>query len=187
MCCWLVSVLGSSVEVSLDDESELAEVACDTVMPVSLPASDQQQQCVWDEAVRTIIAPLKLGSELTQVSLPAHLLQPLSLLELLAHFSGARCDVWLRLAAQSGSITALQRMCLIVQWYVGGWLNVGRYSAHGKPYNPVLGETFRCSYSADCSGDESNGETLSRMRVQCEQVSHHPPGKYSTLFCSEFA
>lgn len=177
----LPDTAGSSVEVSLDDESELAEVACDTVMPVSLPASDQQQQCVWDEAVRTIIAPLKLGSELTQVSLPAHLLQPLSLLELLAHFAGARCDVWLRLAAQSGSITALQRMCLIVQWYVGGWLNVGRYSAHGKPYNPVLGEMFRCSYSAECSGDDStgsdstSGENLSRMRVLCEQVSHHPP------------
>lgn len=41
-----------------------------------------------------------------------------------------------------------------------------------KPYNPIIGETFHCSW--DVGGE--NGNQASRMLYVAEQVSHHPPG-----------
>ena len=38
-----------------------------------------------------------------------------------------------------------------------------------KPYNPVLGEVFRCKYEYDLDGKKSEAFLIS------EQVSHHPP------------
>ena len=45
-----------------------------------------------------------------------------------------------------------------------------------KPYNPVIGETFHCSYKVPNEGGK-NGDQL-RVKFVGEQVSHHPPGNY---------
>ena len=54
-----------------------------------------------------------------------------------------------------------------------------------KPYNPIIGETFHCSYdvpdekSVTGSGSEdlmrTFGKTTNRLYFVAEQVSHHPP------------
>lgn len=59
-----------------------------------------------------------------------------------------------------------------------------------KPYNPILGEIFNCSFDVreECStGIERNplnavndvppAEETREVRFYAEQVSHHPPGR----------
>ena len=62
-----------------------------------------------------------------------------------------------------------------------------------KPYNPIIGETFRCSWRVPLEEQESvmgptagvsNGDPESSLDmiqlVYCaEQVSHHPPGVWA--------
>ena len=52
-----------------------------------------------------------------------------------------------------------------------------------KPYNPIIGETFHCSWKIPPKTLGSDGDQGEHclMTYTAEQVSHHPPGK-STLF-----
>lgn len=56
------------------------------------------------------------------------------------------------------------RMKLVVKWYLSGFYK--KPKGLKKPYNPILGETFRCYWL------HPNG---SRTYYIAEQVSHHPP------------
>ena len=56
------------------------------------------------------------------------------------------------------------RMKSIVKWYLSGFYK--KPKGLKKPFNPILGETFRCFW------EHSNG---SRTYYIGEQVSHHPP------------
>jgi len=56
------------------------------------------------------------------------------------------------------------RMKSIVRWYLSGFYK--KPKGLKKPYNPVLGETFRCMWM------HPNG---SKTFYIAEQVSHHPP------------
>jgi hypothetical protein len=57
-----------------------------------------------------------------------------------------------------------ERFIAVLKYYLGGW----HIKPKGvkKPYNPILGEFFRCRY------DYPNGTTAYYIS---EQVSHHPP------------
>lgn len=59
---------------------------------------------------------------------------------------------------------AFTRMKIVVQWYLSGFYK--KPKGLKKPYNPILGETFRCYWK------HPNG---SRTYYIAEQVSHHPP------------
>ena len=64
-----------------------------------------------------------------------------------------------------------------------------------KPYNPIIGETFHCSWKIPEQGDEettdsdttaSNGhpegkEKQAQLIYSAEQVSHHPPGGWACV------
>ena len=52
----------------------------------------------------------------------------------------------------------------MVQWYLSGFYK--KPKGLKKPYNPIIGETFRCYW------EHSNG---SKTFYLAEQVSHHPP------------
>lgn len=52
----------------------------------------------------------------------------------------------------------------IVKWYLSGFYK--KPKGLKKPYNPILGETFRCYW------EHPNG---SKTFYVAEQVSHHPP------------
>eukprot|EP00058_Branchiostoma_floridae_P005537 XP_002591025.1 hypothetical protein BRAFLDRAFT_69422 [Branchiostoma floridae] len=57
------------------------------------------------------------------------------------------------------------RMKQIVRWYLSGFYK--KPKGLKKPYNPILGETFRCMWP--------HPQTGSKTFFIAEQVSHHPP------------
>ena len=57
------------------------------------------------------------------------------------------------------------RMKTIVQWYLSGFYK--KPKGLKKPYNPIIGETFRCYWDHNSNG--------SKTFYLAEQVSHHPP------------
>jgi len=61
--------------------------------------------------------------------------------------------------------TPEERFLGVIRWILSG-LPKERFGK--KPYNPILGETFRCCFKHK---DPENGVTY----LVCEQVSHHPP------------
>jgi len=59
-------------------------------------------------------------------------------------------------------------MAKITSWVISVWRNINKTGfAHSKPYNPGLGELFKCSWEHE----EDNSVTY----YMAEQVSHHPP------------
>ena len=60
-----------------------------------------------------------------------------------------------------------------------------------KPFNPVIGETFHCSWpvssvvSTGSSGEQSSAANNSRLVYTAEQVSHHPPVTAFYFECPE--
>lgn len=101
------------------------------------------------------------GSDVTNVPLPASVLDPESTLEKT------------KKSMQRGEL--LQDLCDPSLDARARFLNVMRFNLSGlarerfgkKPYNPVLGEVYRCCFVHRGNG----GETL----LVSEQVSHHPP------------
>lgn len=77
-------------------------------------------------------------------------------------------------------------MVQVVRWYLSAFHAGRRSEVAKKPYNPILGETFRCWW--DISGKEASTEsgavtdgpvpwcTTNQLAFVAEQVSHHPPG-----------
>lgn len=59
---------------------------------------------------------------------------------------------------------AFTRMKCVVKWYLSGLYK--KPKGLKKPYNPILGETFRCCWVHP---------TGSKTFYIAEQVSHHPP------------
>lgn len=97
--------------------------------------------------------------------------------------------------------TPEERMVQIVRWYLSSY-HAGRNSAVAKkPYNPILGEIFRCHWDVpgiavqsessnnitsqkytenDVLGEEENPLPWTdpdQLIFLAEQVSHHPPSK----------
>ncbi|EFC46120.1 predicted protein [Naegleria gruberi] len=103
---------------------------------------------------------LKIGMDLTKIPIPCDFLEPRSLLEKLTDFN---THAHLLTTAMDDD-DPIQRMVHLVRWYLSGW----HVKPKGvkKPYNPVLGEVFRCNYEL-----RENG----LMTCIGEQVSHHPP------------
>lgn len=79
-------------------------------------------------------------------------------------------------------------MVQVVRWYLSSY-HAGRKSVVAKkPYNPILGEVFRCHWDipAISKNDDdvvSDGPvpwcTKSQLTFVAEQVSHHPPSMLS--------
>lgn len=78
-------------------------------------------------------------------------------------------------------------MIRVLEFYLTSF-HVGRKtSVAKKPYNPILGERFHCSFSTNDNTNMNNpldevktsGESSSDVHFVAEQVSHHPPSKYS--------
>lgn len=78
------------------------------------------------------------------------------------------------------------RMVQVVRWYLSSYHAGRKSSVAKKPYNPILGEIFRCHWNLP---DEHSSNDLvndgpvpwcsrEQLSFVAEQVSHHPPGKY---------
>lgn len=82
--------------------------------------------------------------------------------------------------------TPKERMLRVVQWYLSSY-HAGRKAAVAKkPYNPILGEVFRCHWDVPNMSSDSNlvndGPVpwcnRNQLTFVAEQVSHHPPSKH---------
>ncbi|OQR75165.1 oxysterol-binding protein-related protein 11-like [Tropilaelaps mercedesae] len=132
------------------------------------------------DAILTLLGQLKLGTDLTRVSLPVFVQEPRSLLELYADlFSYAPLFV-----AISEGKTDEDRMLACIRWLLSALFATRRGLVARKPFNPVLGESFRCSFRLPHSV-EDNGNPPPRVTFVAEQVSHHPPKSAIYVECLE--
>ncbi|KAH3757885.1 oxysterol-binding protein 5 [Pelomyxa schiedti] len=108
-----------------------------------------------------LMKQLRPGMDLSKVVLPTHILEPRSFLDKTTDYF-VHIEL-INLAAKQTDPRS--RLIYILRWYLSGFYVTPQMLK--KPYNPVLGETYRCSW--DFPEDNSNAFLV------CEQVSHHPP------------
>uniref|UniRef100_A0A6I8NHJ7 Oxysterol-binding protein n=1 Tax=Ornithorhynchus anatinus TaxID=9258 RepID=A0A6I8NHJ7_ORNAN len=89
-----------------------------------------------------LISQLKLGMDLTRVVLPTFILEKRSLLEMFANFM-AHPDLFLSIAAGA---TPEERVISFVEYYLTSFHEGRKGAVAKKPYNPIIGETFHCSW-----------------------------------------
>ncbi|XP_039105756.1 oxysterol-binding protein-related protein 10 isoform X2 [Hyaena hyaena] len=141
-----------------------------------------------------LISQLKLGMDLTKVVLPTFILEKRSLLEMYADFM-AHPDLLLAIAAGA---TPEERVICFVEYYLTAFHEGRKGALAKKPYNPIIGETFHCSWevpkdrvkpkrtSPHCPASHEHPEAEDpaqsyKLRFVAEQVSHHPP--ISCFYC----
>ncbi|KAL2084614.1 hypothetical protein ACEWY4_020132 [Coilia grayii] len=89
-----------------------------------------------------LLSQLKLGMDLTRVVLPTFILEKRSLLEMYANFM-AHPDLFLAIGTGT---TPEERMVRFVEYYLTSFHEGRKGAVAKKPYNPVLGESFRCTW-----------------------------------------
>ncbi|CAH2232403.1 jg20996 [Pararge aegeria aegeria] len=133
--------------------------------------------------VTHLLSQVKIGMDLTKVVLPTFILERRSLLEMYAD-SFAHPDQFIKIVDQP---TPRDRMVQVVRWYLSSY-HAGRKSQVAKkPYNPILGEVFRCHWDQEgeplenntCKQEVGDGPvpwcSPDQLSFVAEQVSHHPP------------
>ncbi|PFH50732.1 hypothetical protein AMATHDRAFT_60551 [Amanita thiersii Skay4041] len=110
--------------------------------------------------ITSLISQLRVGMDLSRVTFPTFVLEPRSMLERITDFMSHPDLIFGADDCESSE----ERFIRVLQYYLSGW----HVKPKGvkKPYNPVLGEFFRCRY------DYPNG---TQGFYIAEQVSHHPP------------
>ncbi|XP_012280375.1 oxysterol-binding protein-related protein 8 isoform X2 [Orussus abietinus] len=116
---------------------------------------EEQKSLIW-----FLLKQVRPGMDLSKVVLPTFILEPRSFLEKLAD-SYYHADLLSQAVSEDDALT---RMKGVVKWYLSGFYK--KPQGLKKPYNPLLGETFRCYWQ------HPNG---SRTFYLAEQLSHHPP------------
>ncbi|KAF6003570.1 Oxysterol binding protein [Cyanidiococcus yangmingshanensis] len=133
----------------------------DDRIEASLVEGTEQASFSVVQIARQVLRDLKKGDSLTNVSLPAWLLEPMSSTEKVA-LAMRHGEL---LAAWATEPNPFERFLKGIQYFLSG---LPRVCSLRKPLNPVLGETFWCAFP---HRDELHGITT----LFCEQVSHHPP------------
>uniref|UniRef100_A0AAX7T112 Oxysterol-binding protein n=1 Tax=Astatotilapia calliptera TaxID=8154 RepID=A0AAX7T112_ASTCA len=140
-----------------------------------------------------LLSQLKLGMDLTRVVLPTFILEKRSLLEMYADFM-SHPDLFVTITDGS---SPEDRMVRFVEYYLTSFHEGRKGAIAKKPYNPIIGETFHCSWKVpkrpDASKEPSQGSpdpTASsqdsyQVRFVAEQVSHHPPVSGFYAECQE--
>uniref|UniRef100_A0A8C8R906 Oxysterol-binding protein n=1 Tax=Pelusios castaneus TaxID=367368 RepID=A0A8C8R906_9SAUR len=128
-----------------------------------------------------LLSQVRLGMDLTKVVLPTFILERRSLLEMYADFF-AHPDLFVSISDQKDP---KERMVQVVRWYLSAFHAGRKGSVAKKPYNPILGEIFRCHWILPETENEDNTEPVSEGPIPwvtknsvtfvAEQVSHHPP------------
>ncbi|XP_065129395.1 oxysterol-binding protein-related protein 8 isoform X5 [Paramisgurnus dabryanus] len=118
--------------------------------------SEENKSLIW-----TLLKQVRPGMDLSKVVLPTFILEPRSFLDKLSDYY-YHADFLSEAAFEEN---AYDRMKKVVKWYISGFYK--KPKGLKKPYNPILGETFRCLWL--------HGKTNSKTFYIAEQVSHHPP------------
>ncbi|XP_017768264.1 PREDICTED: oxysterol-binding protein-related protein 8 isoform X2 [Nicrophorus vespilloides] len=117
--------------------------------------ADEHKSLIW-----YLVKQVRPGMDLSKVVLPTFILEPRSFLDKLAD-SYYHVDILSSVVLEDDAFT---RMKSVVKWYLSGLYK--KPKGLKKPYNPILGEAFRCYWL------HPNG---SKTYYIAEQVSHHPP------------
>ncbi|KPP76314.1 oxysterol-binding protein-related protein 11-like [Scleropages formosus] len=173
--------------------------------------TDQEDDLGAVEEERSVIlhllSQLKLGMDLTRVDfskllspvtwlqnstvvLPTFILEKRSLLEMYADFM-SHPDLFV---AITDGTTPEERMVRFVEYYLTSFHEGRKGAIAKKPYNPIIGETFHCSWRVPKSqvaksaggnivpGPQGSLHSAApevsdcyQVRFVAEQVSHHPP------------
>ncbi|XP_019949064.1 oxysterol-binding protein-related protein 3 isoform X4 [Paralichthys olivaceus] len=99
-----------------------------------------------------------IGKDLSKVAMPVQLNEPLNTLQRLCE----ELEYSELLDRAANTQDPFERMVYIATFVVSGYAS-SYYRTGGKPFNPVLGETYECDRP-----DKG-------FRFVAEQVSHHPP------------
>uniref|UniRef100_A0AAX7T3D8 Oxysterol-binding protein n=1 Tax=Astatotilapia calliptera TaxID=8154 RepID=A0AAX7T3D8_ASTCA len=99
-----------------------------------------------------------IGKDLSKVAMPVQLNEPLNTLQRLCE----ELEYSELLDRAANTQDPFERMIYIATFVVSGYAS-SYYRTGGKPFNPVLGETYECDRP-----DKG-------LRFVAEQVSHHPP------------
>jgi len=126
-----------------------------------------------------LIKQVKIGMDLTRVVLPTFILERRSLLEMYSDFF-AHADFFTQISTLA---TEQERMIAVIKWYLTSFHAGRNGSVAKKPYNPILGETFRCFWNVGETGPKRKinkkgpvpWSAESDVSFLAEQVSHHPP------------
>ncbi|XP_069132132.1 oxysterol-binding protein-related protein 8-like isoform X1 [Argopecten irradians] len=117
---------------------------------------EENKSLIW-----TLVKQVRPGMDLSKVVLPAFILEPRSFLDKLS-------DYYYHADILSDAVTCedpYSRMKGVIKWYLSGFYK--KPKGLKKPYNPIIGETFRCYWQ--------HTKTKSRTFYIAEQISHHPP------------
>ena len=136
----------------LDENEELGD-AVDNTQTEELEG--ENKSLVW-----MLLKQVKPGMDLSKVVLPTFILEPRSFLDKLSDYY-YHADL---LGKASLEKNAYSRMKIIAKWYLSGFYK--KPKGLKKPYNPILGEIFRCKWE--------HPDSSSTFYI-AEQVSHHPP------------
>ncbi|CAO1325969.1 unnamed protein product [Diamesa tonsa] len=101
-----------------------------------------------------------IGKELSKITMPVVFNEPLSFLQRITEYM----EYSNLLQQASEQEDAVDRMKYVAAFAVSAL--ACNWERLGKPFNPILGETFEL---------ERNGDGSGSFRCICEQVSHHPP------------
>uniref|UniRef100_A0A8C2B6H8 Oxysterol-binding protein n=1 Tax=Cyprinus carpio TaxID=7962 RepID=A0A8C2B6H8_CYPCA len=118
--------------------------------------SEENKSLIW-----TLLKQVRPGMDLSKVVLPTFILEPRSFLDKLSDYY-YHADFLSEAAVEEN---AYNRMKKVVKWYISGFYK--KPKGLKKPYNPIIGETFRCLWI--------HSKTNSKTFYIAEQVSHHPP------------
>ncbi|XP_078405083.1 oxysterol-binding protein-related protein 5-like isoform X2 [Cetorhinus maximus] len=118
--------------------------------------TEENKSLMW-----TVLKQLRPGMDLSRVVLPTFILEPRSFLDKLSDYY-YHSDLLSQAALEEN---AYGRIKQVLRWYLSGFYK--KPKGLKKPYNPILGETFRCYWY--------HPKTDSRTFYIAEQVSHHPP------------
>lgn len=136
-----------------------------------------------------LLSQLKLGMDLTRVVLPTFILEKRSLLEMYADFM-SHPDLFV---AITDGACPMERMIRFVEYYLTSFHEGRKGAIAKKPYNPIIGETFHCSWKVpktagsqgEIQKEVSNTSDVHHVRFVAEQVSHHPPVSGFYAECQE--
>ncbi|XP_038611945.1 oxysterol-binding protein-related protein 8 isoform X3 [Tachyglossus aculeatus] len=118
--------------------------------------SEEHKSLIW-----TLLKQVRPGMDLSKVVLPTFILEPRSFLDKLSDYY-YHADFLSEAALEENAYNRLKK---VVKWYLSGFYK--KPKGLKKPYNPILGETFRCLWI--------HPRTNSKTYYIAEQVSHHPP------------
>ncbi|KAM4585430.1 oxysterol-binding protein 1 isoform 3-T5 [Odontesthes bonariensis] len=159
------NISGISSETGMDDQSfdELSLASNpESPQPLELEPMRQRRTRIPDKPNYYLnlwsIMKNCIGKELSKIPMPVNFNEPLSMLQRLSE----DLEYYELLDKAAKCHNSLEQMCYVAAFTVSSYSTTVHRT--GKPFNPLLGETFELDRLTECG-----------YRSLCEQVSHHPP------------